>query len=62
MYFSLPKDIPPRPLGGTRVRRHWSSLMYAVITVLMHCIIVKSYDVYTIRETENSFHLTSRLT
>jgi hypothetical protein len=21
MYFSLPKSIPPRPLGGTRVRR-----------------------------------------
>jgi hypothetical protein len=22
MYFSLPGDIPPRPLGGTRVRKH----------------------------------------
>jgi hypothetical protein len=32
MYFSLPKDIPPCPLGGTRVRKHWSAVLYAVIT------------------------------
>jgi hypothetical protein len=23
MYFSLPDSIPPRPLGGARVRKHW---------------------------------------
>ncbi len=34
MYFSLPKDIPPHPLGGTRVRRHWSAAIYTVITGL----------------------------
>jgi hypothetical protein len=34
MYFSLPKDIPPHPLGGTRVRRHWSAVIYTVITGL----------------------------
>jgi hypothetical protein len=43
MYFSLPKDIPPRPLGGKRVRKHWSAVIYAVITVVTHCIIVISY-------------------
>jgi hypothetical protein len=32
MYFSLPEDIPPRPLGETRVRKHWSTMIYAVIT------------------------------
>jgi hypothetical protein len=48
MYISLPKDIPPHPLDGTRVRGHWSALNYAIVTVLMHCIIVMSYDVYTI--------------
>jgi hypothetical protein len=26
MYFSLPESIPPRPLGGTRVRKQWSAL------------------------------------
>ncbi len=48
MYFSLPKDIPPRPLGGTRVREHWSAVIYAVITFLMYCIIFMSYIVYMI--------------
>jgi hypothetical protein len=28
MYFSLPECIPPRPLGGTRVRKQWSALYY----------------------------------
>jgi hypothetical protein len=31
-FFSLQEDIPPRPLGGTRVRKHWSTMIYAVIT------------------------------
>ncbi len=31
MYFSLPKDTPPHPLGKTRVRKHWSAIIYAVI-------------------------------
>ena len=30
MYFSLPKCIPPRPLGGTRVRKQWSALYYFI--------------------------------
>jgi hypothetical protein len=34
MYFSLPENIPPRPLGGTRVRKHWSAIVYIVITDL----------------------------
>jgi hypothetical protein len=25
MYFGLPRYIPPRPLGETRVRKHWST-------------------------------------
>jgi hypothetical protein len=32
MYFSLPEDIPPRPLGGTRVRKHCSPVICTVIT------------------------------
>jgi hypothetical protein len=28
MYFSLPESIPPRPLGGARVRRQWSAFIY----------------------------------
>jgi hypothetical protein len=30
MYFSLPEDIPPHPLGGTRVRKQWSALYYFI--------------------------------
>ncbi len=30
MYFSLPECIPPRPLGGTRVRKQWSALYYFI--------------------------------
>jgi hypothetical protein len=32
MYFSLLKDIPPRPLGETRVCKHWSAVVYTVIS------------------------------
>jgi hypothetical protein len=31
MYFSLPENIPPRPLGGTGVRKQWSALFYSII-------------------------------
>jgi hypothetical protein len=31
MYFSLPENIPPRPLGGTEVRKQWSALFYSII-------------------------------
>jgi hypothetical protein len=30
MYFSLPKNIPPHPLGGTRVRKHWRAVYYFI--------------------------------
>ncbi len=30
MYFSLPKSIPPHPLGGTRVRRQWRAVYYFI--------------------------------
>ncbi len=33
MYFSLPKNIPPHPLGGTKVRKDWSAVIYMVITL-----------------------------
>ncbi len=28
VYFGLPRYIPPRPLGETRVRKHWSTKYY----------------------------------
>ncbi len=31
MYFSLPENIPPRPLGGTGVRKQWSALFYSIV-------------------------------
>jgi hypothetical protein len=31
MYFSLPENIPPRPLGGTGVRKQWSALFYSIM-------------------------------
>ncbi len=31
MYFSLPESIPPRPLGGTGVRRQWSASLYFIV-------------------------------
>jgi hypothetical protein len=30
MYFSLPKSIPPHPLGGIRVRKHWRAVYYFI--------------------------------
>jgi hypothetical protein len=39
---------PPCPLGGTRVRKHWSAVIYAIITFLMYYIIVMSYVAYMI--------------
>jgi hypothetical protein len=43
MYFSLPEDVPPRPLGGTRVCKHWSAVICVVFTGL-HI----SYNCYVI--------------
>jgi hypothetical protein len=39
MYFGLPRYIPPRPLGETRVRKHWSTKYIFINTLL--------YDVFT---------------
>jgi hypothetical protein len=40
MYFSLPENIPPRPLGGTRVRKHWIAIFlcqyYRSLTISEH--------------------------
>ncbi len=30
MYFSLPENIPPHPLGGTGVRKQWSASFYCI--------------------------------
>jgi hypothetical protein len=30
MYFSLPRSIPPHPLGGIRVRKHWHAVYYFI--------------------------------
>ncbi len=31
MYFSLPENIPPRPLGGAGVRKQRSALFYSIV-------------------------------
>ncbi len=39
MYFGLPRYIPPRPLGETRVRKHWSTkytLSLHYFTMILH--------------------------
>jgi hypothetical protein len=39
MYFGLPRYIPPRPLGETRVRKHWSTkyiLSIQYFTLILH--------------------------
>ncbi len=39
MYFGLPRYTPPRPLGETGVRRHWSAkyiLSIHYYTVILH--------------------------
>jgi hypothetical protein len=59
MYFSLPKDIPPRPLGGTRVRKHWSAVIYAVITGfhdLYNCYVICCVYVYIIISMNKQIH------
>jgi hypothetical protein len=35
MYFSLPENIPPRPLGGTGVRKQWSASFYFIPYIIL---------------------------
>ncbi len=39
MYFSLPENIPPRPLGGTGVRKQWSALFYSMVVLVLVLIL-----------------------
>ncbi len=46
MFFSLPRNIPPHPLGGTRVRKHWSAVYYFISYYITSHIRFRQYFVY----------------